>query len=84
MICEKSRLVEAELSLGNLGVAEQGALLWEEACDRVQSGELDDRPLYWRRLGRLTRLICSITGLPSKYLRVMVSSGLASAETEKS
>ncbi len=50
MFFEKSRLVEAELSLGNLGVAEHGALLWEEACDRVQSGELDDRPLYWRRL----------------------------------
>ena len=50
MSLEKSRLVEAEAIFGKLAAADNGADLWREERRRVQSGELDDRPLYWRRL----------------------------------
>ena len=50
MSYEKSRLTEAEAVLGKVVAADNGTALWLEERRRVQAGELDDRPLYWRRL----------------------------------
>ena len=46
---EKDRLTLAQEVLGDFAPAEDGASLWRDARDQVQSGDLDDRPLYWRR-----------------------------------
>lgn len=37
-------------------VARQGERLWQQAVRDVQSGSLDDRPLYWSRLAMLKEL----------------------------
>ena len=50
MSYEKLRLREAEVVLGKVAAADNGTALWLEERRRVQAGELDDRPLYWRRL----------------------------------
>ena len=46
---EKDRLTLAQEVLGDFAPVEDGASLWRDARDQVQSGDLDDRPLYWRR-----------------------------------
>lgn len=37
-------------------VAHQGLRLWQQAVRDVQSGSMDDRPLYWSRLAMRTKL----------------------------
>ena len=50
MSVEIERIERAEATLGDFSPAFDGAALWHEARSTVQSGNLDDRPLYWRRL----------------------------------
>lgn len=51
MTAEAARLPEAEASLGDIPLFEgSGKALWQQACERVQSGDGDDRQLYWQRL----------------------------------
>ena len=47
---EKLRLPKAETVLGRMAIADNGSDLWRSERRRVQSGELDDRQLYWRRM----------------------------------
>ena len=55
---ETSRLADAPVSvaaytpLDGATAAARGAALWQAAVTSVQTGELDDRPLYWQRLFR--------------------------------
>ena len=47
---ENLRLSKAESALGKMAISVNGSELWQAERRRVQSGELDDRKLYWRRM----------------------------------
>ncbi|QSX41315.1 C15 family peptidase [Shewanella cyperi] len=54
-LVEKYAASTEELAVTNT-MAHQGLRLWQQAVRDVQSGNLDDRPLYWSRLAMRTKL----------------------------
>lgn len=52
--CPVDRVAYYALNGGS--AAERGAALWQAAVSSVQSGELDDRTLYWQRLTEVVGL----------------------------
>ena len=54
-----------------------GQSLWREACERVQSGHMDDRVLYWQRLAHLKSMLGSGADPQSLMAFEEASRGLA-------